>query len=70
MATLETHPRHFLARAHRAMLLNGQQWLPHSSTWRHFVEVSDRTIRRAQQQGYLTSDTGIPMVTLKGYQEF
>ena len=70
MALLDPTDRHFLARAHRAMVAAGQQWLPHSSTWRHFVEVSDRTIQRAQQQGYLSTYTGIPMVTLKGYQQF
>lgn len=70
MALIDPKDRHFLARAHRAMRAAGQDWLPNSTTWRHFVTVSERTIRRAQQHGYLSRNTGIPMVTAKGWQEF
>ena len=70
MALTDPNAKHFLARAHRAMRRAGHDWLPNSTTWRHFVEVSERTVRRAQQQGYLSRHTGIPMVTMKGWQEF
>ena len=72
MSTTPEHPRHFLARAHRAMTLAGQPWLPNSTTWRHYApEVSLRTIQRAQQAGYLTHNTaGYPMLTLQGYQRY
>ena len=64
--------QHFLARAHRQMRYygNGDLWLPGSTTWMHYISVSPRTIRRAQQRGYLTRGGGFPQLTATGYQQF
>lgn len=66
------HSRHFLARIHRMMTAMGHDWVPGSTTWRHFCDVSDRTVRRAMQAGYLARPTrgSIPVLTRKGYREF
>ena len=63
---------HFLEKAHNKMRYDhqGSKWLPGSTTWRHYVDVSESTITRAQRDGYLSKGTGIPYLTSKGYNKF
>jgi len=69
---------HWLHRAHRSMVDAGygQCWLPGSTTWRHFcpdwptAQAERQAIARAQRDGYLTRDTGIPQLTRDGWQRY
>ena len=64
--------KHFLKKAHDAMDRDniGHLWLPGSTTWIHYSNVSDSTISRAQRDGYLSKNTGIPYLTSEGYNQF
>lgn len=64
--------KHFLEIAHEGMYRArmGHLWAPGSTTWTHWVDVSERTIRRAQKDGYLSKGTGIPYLTRKGWRTF
>ena len=64
--------QHFLSRAHDAMRRDNcaHLWTPGSTAWRHYCDVSDATISRAQRAGYLAQHTGIPYLTRDGYQVF
>lgn len=67
--------KHFLEKAHERMSYDYKDnlWLPGCTTWRHYTGyrgVSESTIRKAQRDGYLTKNTGIPALTKKGYLKF
>jgi len=66
--------KHFLEIAHEKMEgdRNGHLWNPGSAAWRHYVpySISESTIKRAQRDGYLSTGTGIPYLTQKGYRKF
>ncbi len=64
--------KHFLLRAHENMSANlkGHLWLPKSSAWRWYINISESSIRKAKRNGYLTKDNGIPQLTRLGYRSF
>lgn len=64
--------KHFLEKAHRQMTENnlGHLWTPGTTAWHHYSMVSESTIKKAQRDGYLSSDTGIPRLTREGYSKF
>ena len=64
--------KHFLKKVHEAMNYDhqGTLWLPGSTSWRHYCSVSGSTISRAQRDGYLSKNTGIPYLTSEGYNQF
>lgn len=64
--------QHFLEKAHAAMRRDniGHLWTPGSTTYRHYSNVSESTIARAQRNGYLSKHTGIPYLTSEGYNQF
>jgi len=64
--------QHFLERAHNGMRRDNlaHLWTPGSTTWRHYSNVSESTITRAQRDGYLSKHTGIPYLTSEGYNRF
>lgn len=64
--------KHFLAKAHAAMQRDniGHLWTPGSTAWRHYCDISDATVTRAQRDGYLSKHTGIPYLTREGYNAY
>jgi len=70
--------KHFLKVAHDHMISHnqGRLWKPGTKAYIPYLddELSDRTFKKAQKDGYLTKDVGrypdIPALTKKGFLKF